>query len=157
VSRIRSIVCGALLVCRVEKTRWPVSAAVITVATVSGSRISPTMMTSGSCRMALRNASEKAPVSVPTSRWEMDARSSENRNSIGSSMVITCTGRFFEMCRITAASVVDLPLPVGPVTRTSPMGRLQNSRSTFGRSSSSRLLIWYGMRRKQAAMFPRCM
>ena len=94
---MRSTVCGALLVCRVEKTRWPVSAAVITVDTVSGSRISPTMMTSGSCRMALRSASEKVPVSVPTSRWEIDAMSSVNRNSIGSSMVITCTGRWVVM------------------------------------------------------------
>ena len=32
-------------------------------------------------------------MSVPTSRCEIDATSSVNRNSIGSSMVITCTGR----------------------------------------------------------------
>ncbi len=67
-SRMRSIVCAALFVWRVEKTRCPVSAAVMAVCIVSQSRISPTMMTSGSCRMALRNASLKEIVSVPTSR-----------------------------------------------------------------------------------------
>ncbi len=78
-----------LFVCRVENTRWPVSAAVITVEIVSRSRISPTMMTSGSWRTALRRASVKSIVSVPTSRWEIEATPSVNRNSMGSSMVIT--------------------------------------------------------------------
>ena len=45
---MRSIVWEALFVCRVENTRCPVSAAVMTVPIVSGSRISPTMITSGS-------------------------------------------------------------------------------------------------------------
>jgi hypothetical protein len=92
--------------------------------------------------MALRSASEKVPVSVPTSRWEIEATSSVNRNSIGSSMVITCTGRRRVMYRMRAARVVDLPLPVGPVIRTRPMGSSHISSSTGGRSSSSRLLIW---------------
>ncbi len=38
------------LVWSVEKTRWPVSAAWIAISAVSPSRISPTMMTSGSWR-----------------------------------------------------------------------------------------------------------
>ena len=38
------------LVCSVENTRWPVSAAWIAISAVSLSRISPTMMTSGSWR-----------------------------------------------------------------------------------------------------------
>ena len=70
---MRSIVCAALFVCSVEKTRWPVSAAVSTVCIVSTSRISPTMITSGSWRMALRSASRKLGVSVPTSRCEIAA------------------------------------------------------------------------------------
>ena len=41
---------GALLVCRVENTRWPVSEASRPIDTVSLSRISPTMITSGSAR-----------------------------------------------------------------------------------------------------------
>ena len=44
---------GALLVCSVANTRWPVSEASMPVAIVSLSRISPTMMMSGSAR---RNA-----------------------------------------------------------------------------------------------------
>ena len=56
---MRSIVWAALFVWSVEKTRWPVSAAVIAVGIVSQSRISPTMMTSGSCRITLRSASWK--------------------------------------------------------------------------------------------------
>ncbi len=84
---MRSTVWVALLVCRVENTRCPVSAAVITVAIVSGSRISPTMMTSGSWRITLRSASGKLGVSVPTSRCEIEATLSVKRNSTGSSMV----------------------------------------------------------------------
>ena len=44
---------GALLVCSVANTRWPVSEASMPVQVVSLSRISPTMMMSGSAR---RNA-----------------------------------------------------------------------------------------------------
>ena len=56
---MRSIDCAALLVCSVEKTRWPVSAAVMAVCIVFQSRISPTMMTSGSCRNMFFRASLK--------------------------------------------------------------------------------------------------
>ncbi len=56
---MRSIDWAALFVCRVEKTRWPVSAAVITVCIVCQSRISPTMITSGSCRNMFLRASAK--------------------------------------------------------------------------------------------------
>ena len=43
-------------VCRVEKTRCPVRAACTAFSAVSSSRISPTMMMSGSCRRIVRNA-----------------------------------------------------------------------------------------------------
>ena len=56
---MRSIVDGALCVCSVPKTRWPVSAAVSAVEIVSRSRISPTRITSGSWRNAARSASAK--------------------------------------------------------------------------------------------------
>ena len=118
----RSIVWAALLVCSVEKTRCPVSAAVSTVDIVSRSRISPTMMTSGSCRIALRSASRKLGVSVPISRCEIAATLSMKRNSIGSSIVTMCSGSFSAIAEIIAARVVDLPDPVGPVTRTRPSG-----------------------------------
>ena len=60
---MRSMVCGALLVCSVAKTRWPVSAAVRAAEMVSRSRISPTMIMSGSCRSANLRAVAKERVS----------------------------------------------------------------------------------------------
>ena len=46
----RVMVPGASLVCSVESTRWPVSAALMAISAVSKSRISPTRMMFGSCR-----------------------------------------------------------------------------------------------------------
>ena len=46
------------VVCSVPNTMWPVSAAVMAASIVSRSRISPTRITSGSCRNARRIASE---------------------------------------------------------------------------------------------------
>ena len=46
----------ASFVCNVEKTRCPVSAACTAFCAVSWSRISPTMMMSGSCRRIVRSA-----------------------------------------------------------------------------------------------------
>ena len=51
-STMRSTVWAVSWVCRVAKTRWPVSAAVSAVEIVSRSRISPTRITSGSWRRA---------------------------------------------------------------------------------------------------------
>ena len=66
---IRLTVPWAPVVCRVPKTMWPVSAAVIAASIVSKSRISPTRITSGSCRNARRIASANEGTSTPTSRW----------------------------------------------------------------------------------------
>ena len=52
----RVSVFGASFVCRVESTRCPVCAALIAISAVSRSRISPTMMTSGSWRRNARSA-----------------------------------------------------------------------------------------------------
>ena len=54
-----------------------------------------------------------------------------------------------------AASVVDLPLPVGPVTRTSPRGRSARVAMTGGSESSANDLICSGMTRYTAATAPR--
>ncbi len=124
---------------------------------VSASRISPTMMTSGSWRMALRRASPKLTVSVPSSRCETDDMASAKRNSIGSSMVIRCSGWLVVIHLMIAARVVDLPEPVGPVTSTRPIGSWQRSGTTRGRSSSSSDLTWKGTWRNTAAGLPRCM
>ena len=56
---------------------------------------------------------------------------------------------------IIAASVVDLPEPVGPVTRTKPRGFAVRSRSTGGTPSVSRPGISCGTRRKAALTEPR--
>src|SRR5665647_3502526 len=68
-SMMRSTVCAASCVCRVAKTRWPVSAAVRATEIVSRSRISPTRMMSGSCRSTCLSALANDSVSAPTSRW----------------------------------------------------------------------------------------
>ena len=88
----RFTVSVASTVCSVESTRWPVSAAWIAARTVSVSRISPIRITSGSWRSAARSAARKSSVSLPTSRWLIEAISSRCRTSIGSSIVTMCTG-----------------------------------------------------------------
>src|SRR5207247_5029957 len=65
-SMIRLIVLGASLVWSVERTRWPVNAALVAMEAVSRSRISPTMMMLGSWR---RNAFSAAENVSPTSSW----------------------------------------------------------------------------------------
>ena len=46
-----------------------------------------------------------------------------------------------EIKSIIAAKVVDFPLPVGPVTRTSPRGSKANLCKTSGKFNSSNVLI----------------
>ena len=56
--------------------------------------------------------------------------------SIGSSIVTTCTSRFWLMLSTMPARVVVLPDPVGPVTRTRPRGSSDSGPSTGGRPRS---------------------
>ena len=147
---MRSMVWGASWVCRVAKTRWPVSAAVRAVAMVSWSRISPTRMTSGSWRRArLQRGGEALGVGpdlalvddrllVPVD--ELD-RVLDRHDVHGALWLISS---------IMAARVVDLPEPVGPVTSTSPRGLAVNSWSNSGSPSSSSLGISTGIRRNAA-------
>jgi len=58
-SMSRATVDGESLVCRVENTRCPVSAARIEICAVSRSRVSPTRITSGSWRRNARSAEAK--------------------------------------------------------------------------------------------------
>ncbi len=153
---MRLIVSVASTVCNVDMTRWPVSAAVSAVPIVSRSRISPTRMTSGSWRSALLRAWAKLWVSTPTSRWLMIERLSRIKNSIGSSIVMMCRVAFWLMCSIIAASVVDLPEPVVPVTSTRPRGSMAIFSITFGSVSCSMVWIRNGITRKTAPMVPRC-
>ena len=75
------------------KTRWPVSAAFMAMSIVSLSRISPTRMTSGSCRSAALRAFAKLSVSEPSSLWMIVDFLSLCKNSMGSS-IVTILGRF---------------------------------------------------------------
>ncbi|GBC87528.1 hypothetical protein HRbin12_01538 [bacterium HR12] len=63
--------------------------------------------------------------------------SSSCTTSIGSSIVMMCARRVRLMCPIIAAIVVVLPVPVGPVTSTSPRGESASVRITGGSMSSS--------------------
>ena len=152
---MRSTVLGAVCVCSVPKTRWPVSAAVIAVEIVSRSRISPTRITSGSWRSAARSASAKPFASAPISRWLTMQLLCRCRNSIGSSIVMMWSFRVRLISSIIAASVVDLPEPVGPVTRTRPRGFFVSSMRLAGRPSSSSVFRVAGIMRKAAATLSR--
>ncbi len=62
----------------------------------------------------------KLSVSRPTSRCSMTDCLSSNMYSIGSSRVMMWHFSVSLMCWTIAANVLDLPLPVGPVTRMMP-------------------------------------
>ena len=139
----------------VESTRWPVSAADRAVWTVSSSRISPTRITSGSWRSTLRRARLKEAVSIPTSRWLMAERLSAWTNSIGSSIVTMCLLIVWFMWSIIAASVVDLPEPVVPVSRMIPRSSSASSVITGGSASSLIVRILWGIARHTSEISPR--
>ncbi len=68
-----------------------------------------------------------------------------------------CSLRVSLISSIIAASDVDLPEPVGPVTSTKPRGFFTKSWITGGRPSCSIDLISDGIRRKAAPTEARCM
>ena len=116
----RLIVCPASTVWRVLRTRCPVSAADRAISTVSRSRISPTRITFGAWRSAARSPFAKVSKSFPISRWLKVAFLWEWENSTGSSSVTMWTALCSLISFRSAASDVDLPLPVAPVTRMIP-------------------------------------
>ena len=77
---------------------------------------------SGSSRKAARSEAAKLLVWVPTSRWLISDLTGACTNSIGSSIVKMCAFSLWLISSTIAASVVDLPEPVGPVTSTMPRG-----------------------------------
>ncbi len=66
-----------------------------------------------------------------------------------------CSSRVWLISSIIAASVVDLPEPVGPVTSTMPRGLEVKSCVTGGRPSCSIERISAGIRRNAAPIDPR--
>ena len=85
---MRVIADGASLVCSVDSTRWPVSAAWIAISAVSRSRISPTMMMSGSWRISVRMPLGEVDADVVLHLHLVECGSTI---SIGSSTVQTLT------------------------------------------------------------------
>ena len=60
------------------------------------------------------------------------------------------------MRSIIAASVVDLPLPVGPVTSTRPRGFIASCSHTLGSPSCAKVGITIGIARMTIETAPRC-
>ena len=149
-STIRSTALTAVFVWRVAKTRWPVLAASRTSAIVSASRISPTRMMSGSSRSAARRPRANERAWPPISRWVTRHCCVWCTNSIGSSIVTMWAWRVLLTRSIIAARVVDLPEPVGPVTRIRPFGISHRSAITAGRPSCSNVRILLGICRSAA-------
>ena len=112
----RAMVCGASLVCSVDSTMWPVCAALMAISAVSRSRISPTMITSGSWRRKLRSAAANVmPRLMFICTWLMPG----TRISTGSSTVEMLRCSSLRMFSAVYSDTV-LPEPVGPVTSTMP-------------------------------------
>ena len=123
-SRSRVTELGASFVCSVLNTMCPVSDACTAISAVSGSRISPTRITSGSCRKIARKQWAKVfPIEASIGTWMMPFMS----YSIGSSVVISLSSILFKSLS-AEYNVVVLPEPVGPVTSTIPFGLSITSR-----------------------------
>ena len=120
ISNSRMIDSGALLVWSVANTRCPVSDASIPIEVVSLSRISPTIMMSGSARKNdFITTGKVRPALTFICTW----RSPFWVISTGSSAVqILVSGRF--RCLRIECRVVVLPEPVGPHTKNNPYGLL---------------------------------
>ena len=124
---------GASFVWSVESTKCPVSADSIEIFAVSTSRISPTMITSGSDRTIERRAVAKVS---PARRLIWICEMPGSRYSTGSSTVMMLmSGRLISFS--APKRVVDFPEPVGPVTSSAPVGRRISSDS-WCRMSSAR-------------------
>ena len=71
-------------------------------------------------------------------------------------MVTMCSARVSLMPSIIAASVVDLPEPVGPVTRTIPFLSVITSERILGSPSSASVGMRSAISRMTTANVPRC-
>src|SRR5947208_2936241 len=148
---IRSTVDDAVVVCSVPNTRFPVSAVSIAIAMVSKSRISPTSTMSGSSRSAARSADLKLSVCTPTWRCVMRHFLFSCTNSIGSSIVMMWSVRMRFTRSTSPHKVVDLPEPVGPVTRTRPFVRKQSCCTSLVMPSCSTETTCAGITRNTAS------
>ena len=116
----RVSVVGASLVCRVDITRWPVCAALIAMSAVSRSRISPTMITSGSWRRNDFNAAAERQACLVVDIDLIDA------GQVDFSRILDGRDVDARLIQNVQAGVQRHGLaaePVGPVTRIIPYGR----------------------------------
>src|SRR5512139_1815382 len=112
-------------------------------------------MTLGAWRKAARSARAKVWVSLPTSRWLIVAFSLGWRYSMGSSMVMMWIGCSWLIFLMMAARVVDLPEPVGPVTRMMPFLSFAMRLSCSGSPSWATVGISFGITRRMTLKEPR--
>ena len=92
---MRVNVSAAELVCSVDRTRWPVWAALTAISAVSRSRTSPTMTTSGSWRRNDRSAVAKSrPTRVLTWTWLMPSMCSSTGSSAVAMLRVLSFRRF---------------------------------------------------------------
>jgi len=138
---IRSRAWLALVACKVEIAKWPVSAKARACSMVSRSRISPIKITSGAWRRVFLSAAWKFLVSTPISRWFTMLFLCLCTNSMGSSMVMMCPAELMFLWSIKEAKEVDLPEPVPPTNKIKPRFAITTSFSTWGRPRSSNLGI----------------
>ena len=148
----------ASCVCRVAKTRWPVSAAVSATEIVSRSRSSPMRMTSGSWRSTCLSAFAKLCVSWPTSRWltsdfwlrvqELD-RVLDRHDVVGAGAVheVDERGERRRLARTGRA---------GDEHETARRAWRTGATDVGDRRASSSGLISVGIRRKAPPIAPRC-
>ncbi|OPZ71417.1 MAG: hypothetical protein BWY80_01331 [Firmicutes bacterium ADurb.Bin456] len=98
----------------------------------------------------------KEAVSEPISLWLTRESWWLCRYSMGSSRVSICNLFSLLIRSIIAARVVDLPLPVGPVTRTRPSGFWARWVRISGRPSSLKVGMRVLSRRMTRAVLFRC-
>ena len=107
--------------CMVASTRWPVSAAFKVSRMTSGVRISLMTSTSGFSRNASMMPCSKLGECVGISRCRMKDWRLAKTYSMGLSSVTIWRARVALISSISAASVVDLPEPVGPEMMIKPL------------------------------------
>src|ERR1035438_9542148 len=127
--------------CIVARTRCPVSAAFNVSRMTSGVRISLITSTSGFSRKASMMPCSKLGECVGISRCRMKQRRLVKIYSSGLSSVTIFRAREALISSMSAASVVDLPAPVGPEMMTSPLGASMSLRKSGCRLQPQRSLM----------------
>ena len=135
---MRETVEATSVVCSVENTRWPVSAAASAMRIVSG--IAHFADDDHVRRLAERRAQrggEVGRIDADLDLLDEAASGARARTRSGSSIVTMCRASRRLISSTSAASVVVLPDPVGPPISTSPRGRRVSASTPGGRPSAA--------------------